>query len=174
MCPPDLSSLKWGEDGELSANDTLLLVERLSRAEQKANSSDKKRLNLSSLNNDSDEVVASWVALSRFFGERAVSSKKTVFLAPTQGKASTFTVHHRHPKCATEPIWPVVGLRSSFVGPFLVVAKIRLWIVAAHKRDHRPASWLTQEGTGSHQQKDSLRHQQTLQEDWSKYCYLSM
>ena len=59
MCPPDLSSLKWGEDGELSANDTLLLVERLSRAEQKANSSDKKRLNLSSLNNDSDEVVAS-------------------------------------------------------------------------------------------------------------------
>ena len=59
MCPPDLSSLKWGEDGELSANDTLLLVERLSRAEQKANSSDNKRLNLSSLNNDSDEAVAS-------------------------------------------------------------------------------------------------------------------
>ena len=59
MCPPDLSSLKWGEDGELSANDTLLLVERLTRAEQKANCSDKKRLNLSSLNNDSDEVVAS-------------------------------------------------------------------------------------------------------------------
>ena len=59
MCPPDLSSLKWGEDGELSANDTLLLVERLSRAEQKINSSDNKRLNLSSLNNDSDEVVAS-------------------------------------------------------------------------------------------------------------------
>ena len=58
MCPPDLSSLKWGEDGELSANDTLLLVERLTRAEQKANSSDKKRLNLSSLNNDSEEVVA--------------------------------------------------------------------------------------------------------------------
>ena len=59
MCPPDLSSLKWGEDGELSANDTLLLVERLAKAEQKVNSSDKKRLNLSSLNNDSDEVVAS-------------------------------------------------------------------------------------------------------------------
>ena len=59
MCPPDLSSLKWGEDGELSANDTLLLVERLSRAEQKANSSDEKRLNLSSLSNDSDEAVAS-------------------------------------------------------------------------------------------------------------------
>ena len=59
MCPPDLSSLKWGEDGELSANDTLLLVERLAKAEQKMNSSDKKRLNLSSLNNDSDEAVAS-------------------------------------------------------------------------------------------------------------------
>ena len=59
MCPPDLSSLKWGEDGELSANDTLLLVERLARAEQKANSSDKKHLNLSSLSNDSDEAVAS-------------------------------------------------------------------------------------------------------------------
>ena len=59
MCPPDLSSLKWGEDGELSANDTLLLVERLAKAEQKVNSSDKKRLNLSSLNNDSDEAVAS-------------------------------------------------------------------------------------------------------------------
>ena len=59
MCPPDLSSLKWGEDGELSANDTLLLVERLAKAEQKVNSSDKKRLNLSSLNNDSDETVAS-------------------------------------------------------------------------------------------------------------------
>ena len=59
MCPPDLSSLKWGEDGELSANDTLLLVERLAKAEQKVHSSDKKRLNLSSLNNDSDEAVAS-------------------------------------------------------------------------------------------------------------------
>ena len=59
MCPHDLSSLKWGEDGELSANDTLLLVERLAKAEQKVNSSDKKRLNLSSLNNDSDEAVAS-------------------------------------------------------------------------------------------------------------------
>ena len=59
MCPPDLSSLKWGEDGELSANDTLLLVERLARAEEKANSSDKKRLNLSSLSNDSDEAAAS-------------------------------------------------------------------------------------------------------------------
>ena len=59
MCPPDLSSLKWGEDGELSANDTLLLVERLAKAEQKVNSSDKKRLNLSSLSNDSDEAVAS-------------------------------------------------------------------------------------------------------------------
>ena len=59
MCPPDLSSLKWGEDGELSANDTLLLVERLTRAEQKADSSDKKMQNFSSLKNDQEEVVAS-------------------------------------------------------------------------------------------------------------------
>jgi len=59
MCPPDLSSLKWGEDGELSANDTLLLVERLTKAEQKADSSDKKMQNFSSLNNDQEEVVAS-------------------------------------------------------------------------------------------------------------------
>ena len=59
MCPPDLSSLKWGEDGELSANDTLHLVERLTRAEQKADSSDKKMLNFSSLNNDQEEAVAS-------------------------------------------------------------------------------------------------------------------
>ena len=59
MCPPDLSSLKWGEDGELSANDTLLLVERLAKAEQTAKSSDKKRLNLSALSNDSEEVAAS-------------------------------------------------------------------------------------------------------------------
>jgi len=59
MCPPDLSSLKWGEDGELSANDTLLLVERLTKAEQKADSSDKKMQNFSSLNNDQEEAVAS-------------------------------------------------------------------------------------------------------------------
>ena len=58
MCPPDLSSLKWGEDGELSANDTLLLVERLAKAVQTAKSSDKKRLNLSALSNDSEEVAA--------------------------------------------------------------------------------------------------------------------
>ena len=58
MCPPDLSSLKWGEDGELSANDTLLLVERLTKAEQKADSSDKKMQNFSSLNNDQEEAVA--------------------------------------------------------------------------------------------------------------------
>ena len=30
MCPLDLASLKWGDDGELSPNDTLNLVERLS------------------------------------------------------------------------------------------------------------------------------------------------
>ena len=34
MCPLDLASLKWGDDGELSPNDTLSLVERLARAEE--------------------------------------------------------------------------------------------------------------------------------------------
>ena len=59
MCPPDLSSLKWGEDGELSPNDTLELVERLSRAEQTVNSPDKRNLNLSSLDKSHEEVAAS-------------------------------------------------------------------------------------------------------------------
>ena len=59
MCPPDLSSLKWGEDGELSANDTLLLVERLTKAEQKADSSDKKMQNFSSLIKEQEEVISS-------------------------------------------------------------------------------------------------------------------
>ena len=60
MFPPDLSSLKWSEDGELSPNDTLELVERLSRAEQTMNSPDKKKLNLSSLDKSHEEVAASW------------------------------------------------------------------------------------------------------------------
>jgi hypothetical protein len=34
MSPSDLSSLKWGDDGELSHNDNLTLVERLVRAEE--------------------------------------------------------------------------------------------------------------------------------------------
>ena len=59
MCPPDLSSLKWSEDGELSPNDTLELVERLSRAEQTMNSPDKKKLNLSSLDKSYEEIAAS-------------------------------------------------------------------------------------------------------------------
>ena len=59
MCPPDLSSLKWSEDGELSPNDTLELVERLSRAEQTMNSPDKKKLNLSSLDKSHEEFAAS-------------------------------------------------------------------------------------------------------------------
>ena len=59
MCPPNLSSLKWSEDGELSPNDTLELVERLSRAEQTMNSPDKKKLNLSTLNKNHEEIAAS-------------------------------------------------------------------------------------------------------------------
>ena len=49
MCPPDLSSLKWGNDGELSPNDTLSLVERLTRAEQKSEGVDETTLNSSSI-----------------------------------------------------------------------------------------------------------------------------
>ncbi|RCL56997.1 MAG: hypothetical protein DBW82_09230 [Synechococcus sp. MED-G68] len=46
MSPTDLSSLKWGKDGELSNNDTLNLVERLMRAEEESKRSD---LNCSSI-----------------------------------------------------------------------------------------------------------------------------
>jgi len=59
MCPPDLSSLKWGENGELSPNDTLELFERLSRTEQITNSTDKKKLNLSPLKKGHEEITAS-------------------------------------------------------------------------------------------------------------------
>ena len=36
MCPLDLSSLKWGDDGELSPNDTLNLVQRLMQVEEES------------------------------------------------------------------------------------------------------------------------------------------
>ena len=49
MCPPDLSSLKWGDDGELSPNDTLSLVEKLAKAEKEAKKSGGTTLNLSSI-----------------------------------------------------------------------------------------------------------------------------
>ena len=41
MCPLDLASLKWGDDGELSPNDTLNLVERLAKAEEMSQGSDQ-------------------------------------------------------------------------------------------------------------------------------------
>ena len=49
MCPLDLSSLKWGDDGELSPNDTLNLVERLSTAEEMSQGADQSSLNSSSI-----------------------------------------------------------------------------------------------------------------------------
>ena len=49
MCPLDLSSLKWGDDGELSPNDTLNLVERLARADKMSKESDQSSLNSSSI-----------------------------------------------------------------------------------------------------------------------------
>ena len=52
MCPPDLSSLKWGDDGDLSPHDTLNLVEKLTRAEQESKGSEGTTLNSSSLFNE--------------------------------------------------------------------------------------------------------------------------
>ena len=49
MCPLDLSSLKWGDDGELSPNDTLNLVERLSKAEEGLRPQGESTLNSSSI-----------------------------------------------------------------------------------------------------------------------------
>ena len=49
MCPLDLASLKWGDDGELSPNDTLNLVERLAKAEELSKQSDQSSLNSSSI-----------------------------------------------------------------------------------------------------------------------------
>ena len=49
MCPLDLSSLKWGDDGDLSPNDTLNLVERLARADEMSKESDQSSLNSSSI-----------------------------------------------------------------------------------------------------------------------------
>ena len=56
MCPPDLSSLKWGDDGDLSPHDTLNLMDRLTRAEQQSNGSVGNTLNSSPLPLDSDSA----------------------------------------------------------------------------------------------------------------------
>ena len=40
MSPTNLSSLKWGDDGELSPNDTLNLVERLMQVEEESKRTD--------------------------------------------------------------------------------------------------------------------------------------
>jgi len=58
MCPPDLSSLKWGDDGELSPNDTLSLVERLARAEQESQGAGNTILNASSIAQDDEMQVS--------------------------------------------------------------------------------------------------------------------
>ena len=52
MCPPDISSLKWDDDGDLSPNDTLKLVEKLTRAEQESEEAGGATLNSSSLSNE--------------------------------------------------------------------------------------------------------------------------
>ena len=40
MSPTDLSSLKWGDDGELSSQDTWNLVNRLTKVEEETKASD--------------------------------------------------------------------------------------------------------------------------------------
>ena len=40
MSPTDLSSLKWGDDGELSSQDTWRLVNRLTKVEEQSKASD--------------------------------------------------------------------------------------------------------------------------------------
>ncbi|QNJ17355.1 hypothetical protein SynA1840_01821 [Synechococcus sp. A18-40] len=39
MSPTDLSSLKWGDDGELSSQDTWNLVNRLTKVEEQSKAS---------------------------------------------------------------------------------------------------------------------------------------
>ena len=56
MRPPDLSTLKWGDDGDLSPHDTLNLVERLTRAEQESKGSDGTTLTSSLLSQESDSA----------------------------------------------------------------------------------------------------------------------
>lgn len=45
MWPADISSLKWSDDGELSPNDTLNLMEKLARAEQDSKEPGRVKLN---------------------------------------------------------------------------------------------------------------------------------
>ena len=49
MCPPDLSSLKWDNDGDLSPNDILTLVEKLTKAEQENKETSGIKLNSSAI-----------------------------------------------------------------------------------------------------------------------------
>ena len=44
MSPTDLSSLKWGDDGELSSRDTWNLVNRLTKVEEQTKASDLLQL----------------------------------------------------------------------------------------------------------------------------------
>ena len=49
MCPPDLSSLNWDDDGDLSPNDILALLEKLTKAEQEYKETSGAKLNSSAL-----------------------------------------------------------------------------------------------------------------------------
>lgn len=59
MSPPDLSSLKWSDDGDLSPNDTLNLLEGLTRAEQESRGPGKTSLNSSALSQDLESAEIS-------------------------------------------------------------------------------------------------------------------
>ena len=52
MCPLDLSSLQWSDDGELSPNDTLSLVARLAQAEEFSQGADPSSLNSSAISQE--------------------------------------------------------------------------------------------------------------------------
>ena len=75
MCPADISSLKWSDDGELSPNDTLNLMEKLARAEQDSKEPGRVTLNSSSISPEDHSLEPS--LLDTLKGRRAVPGSKT-------------------------------------------------------------------------------------------------
>ena len=60
MCPPDLSSLNWDDDGDLSPNDILALLEKLTKAEQEYKESSGAKLYSSAIYNNKTSRVKSF------------------------------------------------------------------------------------------------------------------
>ena len=57
MSPTELSSLKWGEDGELSPNDTLNLLERLMKVEEESKRSELNSSPILQQENSQDSLI---------------------------------------------------------------------------------------------------------------------